>query len=108
MKEACSHVGCLNCAVIHQARVEMAYPFDAEKLQEELRCRAHNNHVEVERVTDVWNRAHTHLCKLYTLTFARESDLPAFHEALREIEADVKRAREVNRLLGLLEAEQGA
>jgi len=103
MQTAWSHVNALSCAVVYQARVAMVHNFDPLKLEQELRNRAHNSHVEVERVTDRWNNeAHARNLFVYVLTFARERDLDTFHEALRAIENDVAQVQEANRLLGLL------
>jgi len=94
MRRALSHIGTLSVNVQHSVLIQMDYLYDADKLEAELKARAHNNHVIVELAIGT-------SCG-YRLTFARESDLDSFYAALDAIDAELARIHEDRRMTLLL------
>ena len=96
MQKACSHVNAFGCNVVFTVRVIMDNNFDPAKLQKEIRARTRRA-VQVERGETYPSGAHP-----YKVSVPRQGDLDDLYAALEEIDADLNRIQETNRLYALL------
>ena len=99
MKRVRSFIGTLCCDVTHSTRFQMSLDFDPEKLAREIENRGRKSHdwghrFSLERDTEG--------VQCYTVTVAKVEALDGFFEIAQEIECDVIRAREAQRLLNLV------
>jgi len=81
--------------MVHLVHIQTAYRFDIEKLADEIRKRTH-------KVVDL---AESSGASCYNLLVSSTEIIPAVLEAILEIEADVREAKEQKRLLGLCVAD---
>ena len=99
MKKTCSHVNALSCDIIFSVQVTMDNNFDPVKLQKELHSRTRRA-VEIKRDETYPTGAHK-----YKATVPRQEDLDDLYAALEEIDTDLNRIQETNRLYALLARE---